>query len=292
VRHHHARYNGDKEEVCDILHELGKQEFRRVVPLAKVVNHNRVVVDAVIQGNYDARVFVDSSENPRNALLYPRGVFSYLLLSARHNQFLQDVQQLLFEELKVEGIELLAYPELSGEELQILLDGRPHINLIRRDYRLNEEKFAVLDGKLRLTPSSEFELRKIDKALLDDFPVELMPRQTDEEFLRHSFGYALLRGQELVSQCVVAFRSTTAAELSVKTSENYRRQGMAVPVCAAVIDKIIQDGLNPTWSCWDFNEASWKLGQKLGFELDNTKQLYLWDQWIQEKYERDRVAPE
>jgi len=271
-----------------MLHELEKQDFHKVLDLVSIVDHNRAVIDAVVQGNNAGRVFVDNLFNPTAALVYPQEMVVYLISPQPTNAFLEDVQELLFGDWNVQGVELLTYPLVQPEQLDVLLGGRPHVKLVRRDYKLNMEKFAKMAGNCELPPASELTLCGIDSAFFEAFPVELMPGWGKADFLRHGFGYSLVKGEELISQCVVGFRSNDAVELSVKTNEDYRRQGLALPVCRAVLEHALAKGLTPTWSCWDFNEASWRLGEKLGFDLASTKQLFLWDTWVQKKHDSEK----
>lgn len=264
-----------------MLYELEKKDFGKVSNLLSIVDHNNTVVESVLLGNNAGRVFVDNVNSPSAALIYPQEMFFYIVLSKDADDFLQEVNRLLFVDWKAQGVELFVYPEAQPRQLEILLGDRPHVKLVRREYRLNIENHRSSG----LLPSAEYVLQQIDSDFFEAHPVDLMPGWTREDFIRHGFGYSIMRGDELVSQCVVACRADRAVELSVKTSESYRRCGLAVPVCSAVIDQAIGLGLTPTWSCWEFNEASWRLAEKLGLELKTKKQVYLWDAWVQKKHD-------
>ena len=262
-----------------MLYELDRNDFGKVSSLMHIVNHNATVIESVLQGNNAGRVFVNHLSRPTAALIYPQEMFFYIVLTRDDENFLREVHKLLFVDWKVQGVELFMYPEAKPEQINIILGDRPHVKLVRMDYIFNPASMVSF------LPPTEYTMRHMDSSFFEDYPIEIAPGWKYADFHKHGFGYGLFKGDELVSHCAVVFRSDGAVELSVETNENYRRRGLALPVCSAAIQQAIGLGLTPTWSCWEFNEASWRLAEKLGLELKNKKQVYLWDTWVQREHD-------
>lgn len=62
------------------------------------------------------------------------------------------------------------------------------------------------------------------------------------------------------------FGENDFAEIGINTLPEFRRQGLAYEVCAALIHSLIAKGTVPLWSAASDNIASRKLAEKLGFK--------------------------
>ncbi len=62
------------------------------------------------------------------------------------------------------------------------------------------------------------------------------------------------------------FCKTDFAEIGINTLPEFRRQGLAYEVCAALINSLLSKGTVPLWSAASDNTASRKLAEKLGFK--------------------------
>lgn len=262
-----------------MLHELSQQEFGIVNKLFENVNHNKAVIKSVLLGNSPGRVFVDDPQSPNSALVYPAKGFYYIASKHPNEMFFQDLNKLFFEEWKVEVVELFLFPEDLSKYLELLLGGRPHIRLIRKDYSLNRDQFMKRHDDLIKELSNDFSLHRIDQNYLQKHKADSITETwiSEELFLQKGCGYSLTSTGDIISECLIYHRSDLTVELGVHTKEEYRQRGLATTVCAALIDYALNNNLHPRWSCWDFNEPSWKLAEKLGFELQNEKEVILWD---------------
>jgi len=80
----------------------------------------------------------------------------------------------------------------------------------------------------------------------------------------------------IVDDCVVAMANTTAiteryADVGVFTLENFRQRGFSAAATSLVCRELVKRGLNPVWSTGDFNIASQRTAQKVGFAQESTK---------------------
>ncbi len=82
-------------------------------------------------------------------------------------------------------------------------------------------------------------------------------------FVKRSVGFAVWRGDEIVAGAAPHALGGAALEFEVFTAPDFRRQGLASAVSAALILYCLDHGLKP---CWDaFNPESAQLAQKLGY---------------------------
>lgn len=262
-----------------MLHELSQQEFGIVNELFENVKHNEVIIKSVLLGNSPGRVFVDDPHTPNSALVYPTKGFYYIASKHPNEIFFQDLNKLFFEEWKVEIVELFLFPDGLNNYLSLLLGGRPHIRLTRRDYVLNQDQFKKYRDDLMKMPPTDFSLHKIDEDYLNKYGAESINESwsSKEIFLEKGHGFSLTSSEDIVSECFICHRADSIIELGTHTKENYRQHGLATTVCATLIDFALNNNLHPRWSCWEFNEPSWKLAEKLGFELKSKKDVILWD---------------
>ncbi len=257
--------------------ELKKDQFGLVADLYKDIDHNRGVIEAVLQGPFPARVFVDDVEKPNMAVVYPVGFFYFVAGRQFRADFLKAFGRMLFEDWQVNIVELFFFPEDWSEHANLILGDRPRLRFERRDYALNHELFQERKAELLGKLPEGMELLPIDHELLSQYNVNTGMWLTREDYLQQGFGYCLVVEHGIATQCVVGLRTATEVELDVRTDEQYRKQGLATLVSAATIDHALRSGLEPTWSCFSFNQGSWKIAEKLGFELKHTKSIVLWD---------------
>lgn len=131
-----------------MIHELSKDRFHLVADLFKDIEHNRGVITAVLNGPFRARVFVDDPENPHSAVVYPEGFFYFVASPQPNDGFLQDFGRMLFEDWKVEIVELFFFPESLSDKLELIIGKRPYLRFERRDYILEHAAFLSRQDEL------------------------------------------------------------------------------------------------------------------------------------------------
>lgn len=122
----------------------------------------------------------------------------------------------------------------------------------------------------------EFTLRPIDAPLLTEthlknlFPLvdELKSeRESVTTFLRNSFGFCALYGDEIAGWCTSEYNTGTRCEVGIATVEGYRRRGIATALASALIEHALANGYTEIgWHCWANNVGSVATARKLGLE--------------------------
>ncbi|MFO0647625.1 MAG: GNAT family N-acetyltransferase [Polyangiales bacterium] len=87
-----------------------------------------------------------------------------------------------------------------------------------------------------------------------------------ERFLSVGFGLVITEGDAIVAEGYACFIGGGRAELGVTTHPDHRGRGLAVIVCAALLDRCAARGLAPTWSCNADHAASLAVARAIGFE--------------------------
>ncbi|CAI8863946.1 GNAT family N-acetyltransferase [Bacillus sp. FSL K6-1109] len=94
-------------------------------------------------------------------------------------------------------------------------------------------------------------------------------------FLKNCFGFKVLHGGVVASECVTIFCSERFAEVDIATHPDYRGRGFAVSCASAFIAHAIKNRLKPRWDCDRQNRASIRLAEKLGFRPVKTYSLFV-----------------
>ena len=121
----------------------------------------------------------------------------------------------------------------------------------------------------------DFRVVEIDEALLASkhMNIDLVrdetvsERDSVEDYLENSFGYAAMKGDILVSWCMSEYNTGDRCELGIATMERYQRKGLATQVARAIIGHAVRQGVYSIgWHCWKRNEPSVRTALKIGFE--------------------------
>jgi len=137
----------------------------------------------------------------------------------------------------------------------------------RLNFRFNRVQYLA---KQKITIPDGFEVVEIDSRIFSDFDGIVVPKyfwDTADDFLNDRKGFALLDSDNVASASFSAFMVDNYLEIGIETAMEYRGRGLAEIVCRALIDYALENGLEPVWSCRKDNAGSWKLAEKLGFEV-------------------------
>ena len=250
-----------------MIYELEKTAYEKARPLFQAMGHNQLFADAVFEGNHVGRIFVNDPEHPTAALLAPMCEFFFLAGRTDNTAFNQAMRALTLSDLVSPGGDLLLFPtsEVWQSALDKLFADYARLHVARKAFTFTPAVFAERHGRWRERIPDGYAVSQYDRALgegteLADFWGSL------DNFLACGFGFAVMKGEEVISRCHSVMVGGGEAEISIETAEAYRRQGFATLAACAFIEQCLEQGLHPAWSCWDNNIPSQILAQKLGFE--------------------------
>lgn len=260
--------------------ELKPENYKNVLPLFE--NFKQAVLPhSVCEGFNVGRVFANDEQHPHSACIWtPVG---YYLLVLGHGQNPEDVSKLLTETFVPEsksmgetGFILIAEFDDWEEKTSALLGSREVIEIFRRPFALNVEKFHAR-GNWRERIPSGFELKRVDESLAAQ--ANLPPSwKSPTDFTSNGMGFALMDGEKIVSLSASVFASSARVEIDIHTEEEYRRRGFASITASALIEECLQKGKQPNWECFWENEESTALALKLGFDQLPDYPVYFWEE--------------
>ncbi|HSL43891.1 MAG TPA: GNAT family N-acetyltransferase [Anaerolineales bacterium] len=257
------------------MKQMSAHEFGKVIPLFHHIDHSIAIVYSVLERNSPGRVFVDDLSHPCSVFLFPEGTYFYVAGNEKDESFCQSLSHLLFDEILPNASEkemvLFAFSSAWRDRLDTLLMEKRVIRIHRKVFDFSAEKFAAYCKKRVDIPEGMY-LRLID--------AELAERNSQSWSMidpaSRRFGYCLMNGEDVVSECSSIYVGGGEAEIDIHTAEEYRGRGYAQVVASAFIQACQQKGLKPNWACWPERQASIALAKKLGFEEKADVPVHLW----------------
>jgi RimJ/RimL family protein N-acetyltransferase len=207
-----------------------------------------------IQKDSRGKIFVDDLSNPTTAFIKTNfDSYVYFGGDEKNRAFIDEVKDYLLNIVKPKII--IAFS--TTDEWKEIIDD------LFKEYN----PFRVTRHLFKLNHSKNKEFIK-EKRLSGDFKIESIE-------LENSFEFIIKKGTEEVSKCCSVYIGDGKVEISIETDERYRRQGFASIVSNVFIEYCLGKGLEPNWSCWDYNKPSFELALKLGFENHMNLQVHI-----------------
>lgn len=249
--------------------ELDASDYEAVLPLVKesqIPGYSSYAF-SVLEGRQKGHVFVDNSSDPQSALIINLAAPSLACGVAEGDGLDASVQEFL---ARLPKGHVLTFWTISPDWHRILsaLPAVPRHRTVFSYQPSSASKTLEAEENKRLP--SGFRLERIDEVLAQNLQESLDPWAVDiwggpEGFARGSVGFCAVRDGRIGSACTAAFIGGGAAEMSIRTDEEFRRHGLGAATCHALIRHCLAHGLRPDWSCNRDNLASVALAEKLGF---------------------------
>jgi RimJ/RimL family protein N-acetyltransferase len=249
-----------------MIYELEKTTYEKARPLFREMEHNQLFVDAVFESNHVGRIFVDDPEHPTAALAALMCEFHYPAGRTDNTAFNASMrEQILSELVSAEG-DLLLFPtsEAWRNTLDALFADFKLLHVARKAFTFDQERFRAKHDRWQKRVPEGYTIQRYDQCLAEGTELADFWGGLDN-FLAHGAGFAVMKGNEVVSRCHTVMVGNGEAEISIETAEPYRRRGFATLATCAFVEYCMTHGLHPAWSCWENNIASQILAQKLGF---------------------------
>lgn len=231
------------------MQKLKQDDFFKVVPIFSDVKNSKPLVFSVIDRNVEGSIYVDNIENPRIALVILEDML-FLGRQKSNPQFLSEMYDFLFNEIfpsmQQEYFDFYCMSSELRVEVEPIFNSKIHGRPVRKTFKFIGDMFLQhLDWSEKI--SENYKMEFIDEAFIKK-------HNYDKEFWKPStkrFGFALVDGNEIISECIAVFVGGGQAEISVNTNEKYRNRGFATVTCSAFIEYCLSVDLIPNWGCWD-----------------------------------------
>ena len=262
---------------------LDKNNYGRLVDRLKQVKINNLFARSVIEKKISGKVFVDNIENPKTFyVVHPYGM-SLLFGDSQNpnfnNKFLD--YSLNLNKMRDRHEWMQAYPgdwhkvlsELycncmikSEENKENTETGIIELNT-RINFKFNREKYIV--NKSMILPQ-DCEIVQTDKKTYEEMTGSVIPSyfwDSADDFIKNGVGFSLFCNKKLATTAYSAFVYDDKLELGIETVPEFRGKGFAQLTCSALIDYCIEQDYEPVWACRLENIGSYRLAEKLGFEV-------------------------
>ncbi|MFL5732160.1 MAG: GNAT family N-acetyltransferase [Chloroflexia bacterium] len=255
-----------------MIQELAPRDFKRVAGLFALLDEH-LAVWAVLAGETPGQVFVDDTDEPRVAVLFPWNRHRvYLAGAADDDGFNQGLVRLLaarYAPEEGEAEEFVVYFAPDGWET--------HREAIVPGAVAAVRQYCELDGPPAGQPELPpgLELVRVDAALLADTRVPNLEQLVEEmhseshsleDFLSRKLGHCVRDGDLLAGWCLSEYNHGDRCELGVETLEEYQRQGIGTAAVLATVTEASARGINRIgWHCWQRNVPSAALARRAGF---------------------------
>jgi RimJ/RimL family protein N-acetyltransferase len=267
------------------MFERKRVDFMSIAQLCQQT-HFGVLTAGTVEGLHPGRVFVDDAVHPQVGLVCTTAGYYFLIGNPACEHVISEIDQLFRSELapsqqkRLSDPQVLLFYEPSSWKdplQQIFADLHP---LVIRKKRMILDCTRDCVGESWHTQIPDgMHMVRMSPELLEQHPPEAETARlfwgSLESFAMNSLGVCLLDGDTLVSTCEAVFIGAGEAEISVATSLEYRRRGLARLVAGAFIEACLERELQPIWGCWPENLPSISLAHSLGFIEDRDQETLL-----------------
>ncbi|WFR60099.1 GNAT family N-acetyltransferase [Anaerocolumna sp. AGMB13025] len=238
-------------------------------------NMNDMTILSCLQGHM-GRAWTDNLETPSCALIQ-EGTFCFL--AGEKNSLNTDI---ISQILTLTDLDLTFvitgqdnYGELImkyyGDDCKKII--RYRIKKKQEEFDLNQLKSIVsrLPVEYTLSPINE---KWYEEALGETWSEDFVSNfSSKEDYLQRGIGWVITYKDKIISGASSYSVYDTGIEIEIATREEYRRQGLAQIVGAALILACRERGLYPSWDA--ANMISVQIAQKLGYEYDAPYDAYM-----------------
>ena len=266
-----------------MMHKLEITEYERISDPFSDVPFNTLFAQTVVDRMVEGDIFVDDSRNPRTFLIrHPYGM-SLLFgdtTNARFNAWFRDYALNTGNTRKsTEWLQTYpdqwdsVFPELFGDRLVRSADNKNKnaTDVIELNTRVNLRFNRIAFDKIRkdIFPC-EYTVIRTDRNIFTELNEGVVPRhfwKNADDFVNNGIGFTLISNGKPASTAFASFICGNQLEIGIQTAEEFRRLGFSRYTGAAMIDYCIEKGYEPVWACRLENTGSYKLAQKLGFDI-------------------------
>ena len=265
------------------MQKLDRSQYELVSEPLSEVPFNTLFAQTVVDRMVDGDIIVDDFRNPRTFLIrHPYGM-SLLFGNTCNDEFNAWLRDYALNTGKTRKIIewLQTYPESWNSVFSDLFGNRlirstdikvgnatDVIELNTRiNFRFNKDAFDTI--RKNIFPC-DYEIIRTTQEIFTALEEGVVPRHfwnNADDFVTNGIGFTLMHDGKAASTAFASFICGNQLEIGIQTAEEFRRMGFSRYTGATMINYCIDNGYEPVWSCRLENTGSYKLAQKLGFEV-------------------------
>lgn len=247
------------------LRELTKEKYNSIKTLF-VESFCPTFVYAILEQTIPGVVYTDDQTSPRSFFIGTESGI-YFIAGEEENQVFNDFIAEYYEKQakSTKRFTLFSANDTWDQILKTIL--KDDLNQMKRVAFSFQQK----PSKRALELPKGFALKRIDEDIIAN-STEFNSAYYKEywnsasHFLGKGFGFAVLHGNHVLSECTSIFLGNNRAEMDIYTLEEYRGMGLAYCVGSKFIEFCLENGMTPSWDCDVCNNSSMTLAVKLGFK--------------------------
>jgi hypothetical protein len=227
--------------------------------------NNRSVIFSIFEGQFNACAYVDNIAEIHWAVL--QTPFLQHFIAGEPTRGCEDVlDNILFN---------IILSEKDKKEVVVFSDSDKWNNILDNIYRKHN---GVSDGR----KFYEFSKENYNKINRVHIPFNITPSIDKCKTLplsqKDTLSVKLISKNQIASYCNAIMVGDNKAEIDIFTDEKFRGKGLATISAILLIDKLLDEGLTPTWSTWPFRVESQHIAQKLGFVMQPDAKAWIWQE--------------
>ncbi len=94
-------------------------------------------------------------------------------------------------------------------------------------------------------------------------------------YKKNGLGVGIFNNNIQISEAMVGYIGKKHTEIGTITHLNYRKMGLSTLASSMLVEKLISNKIQPSWSCNEDNTGSWKIAEKIGFMNFKTYYFYV-----------------
>lgn len=257
-----------------MIYEL-KENYEKVRPLFK--EWKNPAIHAVIDRNNLGKIYVDTCEDPRTALIWSRPDMFFLAGDEDNKEFSEAFNNVINEKIAPEalriGLTYFAVQVFPLEKWESKINGLLKNRTLKINYEwagvFNKEKYEF--HSWNIPPGGS--LHRIDTELVERISSTVIRDEIKKywasvrKFTEKGVGFCMLHNNEVITSCISCHVTGNIHEISINTFDpQNRNKGFATLTARAFIEHCISEGLTPYWKADIVNPASIAVAEKVGFE--------------------------
>lgn len=264
-----------------LIYELDKEHYYRIIPLLESDNiTDHPSIRGIIQGNNRGKIFVDSTERPRTALVWAIFSMYYFIGDYSNPDFVNALSSFVSNKLGPENLSLGASTFIctlvSNEDgwrkvIETVFCDKDLGVGYRQSFMFRKDRYVSANRARALNQNCS--VQRVNEPLILSDAQETVTVDIDdfwlsrEDFLSKGVGFCVLSGSRIVSSCISCYASDLGYDIVINTyEEDDRNKGYATLAASAFLDYSVENGITPHWETYDTNYVSLALAEKLGFE--------------------------
>lgn len=269
-----------------MFERLSPDQYSRLAPLVAPLGTQHLIVQALLEDSSPGIIYVNDPAQPQSAFI--ASAEGRFLLGSPTNRDFNTALRHYFERLFAgeredweEELVLTSSSDMWADALRNeILPFRPPFVSQRYYYRFEAPKVewrSHLPPEIEVHPISAGLLGREDLSNHKDLLFWINKNYgSQKHFLTQGFGMCLIHDHKIVSWSLTDCVWGNYCEIGIETDAEYRRQGLATIVTAAMVEACEKRGwAHIGWHCWHHNLGSVGVAETVGFRHQATYNSYV-----------------